>query len=51
MVSGWDRSKGEGLLGPDDPGEWDAAFERGEPRLGTAVIGLAFRARAARGGE
>ncbi|MFF7469408.1 hypothetical protein [Streptomyces sp. NPDC008092] len=33
---------GEGLLGLDDPAEWDAAFERGEDRLGTAVIGLAF---------
>ncbi|MGW3652242.1 hypothetical protein [Streptomyces sp. NPDC000878] len=34
---------GEGLLGLDDPAEWDAAFERGEDRLGTAVIGLAFQ--------
>ncbi|MER6078603.1 hypothetical protein [Streptomyces sp. NPDC001833] len=33
---------GEGLLGLDDPAEWDAAFERGEDHLGTAVIGLAF---------
>ncbi|MFB7652133.1 MULTISPECIES: hypothetical protein [unclassified Streptomyces] len=33
---------GEGLLGMDDPAEWDAAFERGERHLGTAVIGLAF---------
>jgi hypothetical protein len=33
---------GEGLLGIDDPAEWDAAYERGERRLGTAVIGLAF---------
>ncbi|MCP9996502.1 hypothetical protein LUX34_13990 [Streptomyces werraensis] len=33
---------GEGLLGLDDPGEWDAAFERGERNLGTAAIGLAF---------
>jgi hypothetical protein len=30
------------LLGLDDPEEWDAAFERGEAGLGTAVIGLAF---------
>lgn len=33
---------GEGLLGLDDPAEWDAAYERGEPCLGTAAIGLAF---------
>ncbi|MFC7513177.1 hypothetical protein ACFQV4_36325 [Streptomyces thermocarboxydus] len=33
---------GEGLLGLDDLGEWDAAFERGERNLGTAAIGLAF---------
>ncbi|WP_089099439.1 hypothetical protein [Streptomyces hyaluromycini] len=33
---------GEGLLGLADPAEWDAAFERGEDHLGTAVIGLAF---------
>ncbi|WP_234534059.1 hypothetical protein [Streptomyces shenzhenensis] len=33
---------GEGLLGLDDPAEWDAAFERGEDHLGTAVIGLAL---------
>ncbi|MER5470449.1 hypothetical protein ABZX90_23505 [Streptomyces sp. NPDC002935] len=37
-----DWETGKGLLGLDDPGEWDAAFERGEQRLGTAVIGLAF---------
>lgn len=39
---GWDWESGEGLLRLDDPGEWDLAFERGEARLGTAVIGLAF---------
>ncbi|MFE9767734.1 hypothetical protein ACFYPC_24965 [Streptomyces sp. NPDC005808] len=33
---------GEGLLGINDPAEVDAAFERGEDHLGTAVIGLAF---------
>ncbi|MFD4261742.1 hypothetical protein ACFWR9_30000 [Streptomyces sp. NPDC058534] len=33
---------GEGLLGIEDPTEWDAAFERGARHLGTAVIGLAF---------
>ncbi|MGW3953408.1 hypothetical protein ACWEKM_21400 [Streptomyces sp. NPDC004752] len=43
MTSGWDWENGEGLLGLDDPGEWDAAFERGEDHLGTAVIGLAFQ--------
>ncbi|MEU9447307.1 hypothetical protein [Streptomyces sp. NPDC048277] len=37
-----DWASGEGLLGLDDPAEWDAAFERGEDHLGTAVIGLAF---------
>ncbi|MGW7419868.1 hypothetical protein ACWGJB_07340 [Streptomyces sp. NPDC054813] len=37
-----DWESGEGLLGLDDPEEWDAAFERGEDHLGTAVIGLAF---------
>ncbi|MGD1223311.1 hypothetical protein AB9Q10_33355 [Streptomyces krungchingensis] len=42
MVSEWDWGSGEGLLGIDDPAEVDAAFERGERRLGTAVIGLAF---------
>ncbi|MGW1794398.1 hypothetical protein ACWCQN_00005 [Streptomyces sp. NPDC001984] len=42
MASEWDWESGEGLLGIDDPEEWDAAFERGESRLGTAVIGLAF---------
>ncbi|GHB85788.1 hypothetical protein GCM10010306_095780 [Streptomyces umbrinus] len=43
MASEWDWGSGEGLLGLDDPDEWDAAFERGEPHLGTAVIGLAFQ--------
>ncbi|MFF4310569.1 hypothetical protein [Streptomyces sp. NPDC001507] len=42
MASGWDWAGGEGLLGLDDPAEWDAAFARGEDRLGTAVIGLAL---------
>ncbi|UIX31611.1 hypothetical protein [Streptomyces sp. GQFP] len=42
MASGHDWESGKGLLGLDDPAEWDAAFERGEDRLGTAVIGLAF---------
>ncbi|WP_181802794.1 hypothetical protein [Streptomyces shenzhenensis] len=33
----WERwQTGEGLLGLDDPAEWDAAFERGEDHLGTA---------------
>lgn len=39
----WDWDSGEGLLGLDDPVEWDAAFERGEGHLGTAAIGLAFQ--------
>ncbi len=42
MTAEWDWKSGEGLLGIDDPAEVDAAFERGEPHLGTAVIGLAF---------
>ncbi len=43
MTSGYDWESGEGLLGIDDPAEVDAAFERGEPCIGTAVIGLAFQ--------
>ncbi|GGJ19284.1 hypothetical protein [Streptomyces brasiliensis] len=43
MTTEWDWESGEGLLGLDDPGEWDSAFERGEGHLGTAVIGLAFQ--------
>ncbi|MFF4898273.1 hypothetical protein [Streptomyces sp. NPDC001068] len=42
MVSEGNWASGEGLLGLDDPAEWDAAFERGERRIGTAAIGLAF---------
>jgi hypothetical protein len=42
MPAAWDWASGQGLLGLDDPEEWDAAFERGEAGLGTAVIGLAF---------
>ncbi|WPO71053.1 hypothetical protein [Streptomyces sp. KN37] len=42
MASAWDWDSGAGLLGLDDPEEWDAAYERGESRLGTAAIGLAF---------
>ncbi|MEV7788234.1 hypothetical protein AB0O72_23025 [Streptomyces sp. NPDC088106] len=42
MEPAWDWETGEGLLGIDDPADWDAAFERGERRLGTAAIGLAF---------
>jgi len=41
-VSEGDRETGEGLLGIDDPADWDAAFSRGENHLGTAAIGLAF---------
>ncbi|MDT7843716.1 hypothetical protein [Streptomyces justiciae] len=42
MSSEWNWESGDGLLGLDDPADWDAAYERGEQRLGTAVIGLAF---------
>lgn len=42
MASEWDWVSGEGLLGLDDPTEWDTAHERGEGHLGTAAIGLAF---------
>ncbi|WP_409059944.1 hypothetical protein [Streptomyces sp. SYP-A7185] len=42
MASDWNWENGEGLLGLDSPAEWDAAYERGERRLGTAAIGLAF---------
>ena len=41
-MSPYDWESGEGLLGIDDPAEVDAAFERGEWPLGSAVIGLAF---------
>lgn len=40
--SGWDWNGDKSLLHFDDPAEWDAAYERGEPRIGTAAIGLAF---------
>ncbi|MEU5778346.1 hypothetical protein ABZ819_34255 [Streptomyces venezuelae] len=43
MAAQWDWKNGEGLLGVDDPAAVDGAFERGEPHLGTAVIGLAFQ--------
>ncbi|MFF9807078.1 hypothetical protein ACF1G5_18505 [Streptomyces coeruleorubidus] len=43
MASEWDWESGKGLLGIDDPAEWDAACERGESRLGTAAIGLALQ--------
>ncbi|WP_415941495.1 hypothetical protein [Streptomyces sp. 067-1] len=42
MTKNWNWQTGERLLALDDPGEWDAAFERGERSLGTAAIGLAF---------
>ncbi|MEV0320569.1 hypothetical protein ACIBKX_29565 [Streptomyces sp. NPDC050658] len=42
MASAWNWETAEGLLGIDHPAEVDAAFERGERPLGTAVIGLAF---------
>lgn len=44
-VPGYSWKDGTGLLGVDDPGLVDAAFERGEPHAGVAVIGLAGRAR------
>ncbi|MGW5640151.1 hypothetical protein, partial [Streptomyces sp. NPDC003832] len=42
MAAEWDWATGEGLMRIDDPADWDAAYERGENGLGTAVIGLAF---------
>lgn len=42
MTAGHDWDTGEGLIRVDDPAEVDAAFERGNGHLGTAVIGLAF---------
>ncbi|GAA1925676.1 hypothetical protein GCM10009837_58790 [Streptomyces durmitorensis] len=42
VMAEWDWESGEGLLGIDDPADWDAAFERGENGLGTGAIGLAF---------
>ncbi|MER5397899.1 hypothetical protein [Streptomyces sp. NPDC002599] len=42
MTSGYDWDSGESLIRIDDPAEVDDAFERGEGKLGTAVIGLAF---------
>ncbi|MGY1500229.1 hypothetical protein ACW4TU_27220 [Streptomyces sp. QTS52] len=41
-MSGWDWGGDESMLRFDDPAEWDAACERGEDSLGSAVIGLAF---------
>ncbi|CAM5688464.1 putative protein OS=Streptomyces alboniger OX=132473 GN=CP975_26120 PE=4 SV=1 [Streptomyces alboniger] len=41
MTAEWNWETGEGLLGLDDPADWDAAYERGENGLGTAAIGLA----------
>lgn len=42
MASEWNWETGEGVSHIDDPAEVDAAFERGEWPLGSAVIGLAF---------
>lgn len=42
MTPKWDWESGEGVSHIDDPAEVDAAFERGEWPLGSAVIGLAF---------
>ncbi|GGV01848.1 hypothetical protein GCM10010211_81420 [Streptomyces albospinus] len=35
-----DRETGDGLIGIRDPAEVDAAFDRGERCVGTAVVGL-----------
>jgi hypothetical protein len=43
VAAEWNWETGKGLLGIDDPAEWDTAFERGAPHLGTAAIGLAFQ--------
>lgn len=40
MASRCNWATRDGLLGMDDPAEVDAAFERGERHVGTAVIGL-----------
>ncbi|MFI7698796.1 hypothetical protein [Nonomuraea sp. NPDC049480] len=37
-----DWRTGEGLIGCDEPDEVDMAFDRGEPYVGVAVIGLAL---------
>jgi hypothetical protein len=42
MELSYDWQSGEGLSCIDDPAAVDAAFERGEEHLGTAVIGLAL---------
>lgn len=42
MASEYNWETGEGVSHIDDPAEVDAAFERGEWPLGSAVIGLAF---------
>ncbi|MFJ2831929.1 hypothetical protein ACIPC1_30930 [Streptomyces sp. NPDC087263] len=42
MAPKWDWESGEGVSHINDPAEVDAAFERGEWPLGSAVIGLAF---------
>lgn len=42
MAPGHNWETGEGLIRVDDPAEVDAAFERGNGHIGTAVIGLAF---------
>ncbi len=40
MTREYDWETGEGLLRVHDPEEVDAAFDRGERRVGTALIGL-----------
>jgi hypothetical protein len=41
-----DWGTGEGLIDISDPAEVDAAFDRNEPRVGTAVIGLVLNSDA-----
>ena len=41
MTAEWNWETGEGLLGLDDPADWDTAYARGARGLGTAAIGLA----------
>ncbi|MEV5332820.1 hypothetical protein [Streptomyces werraensis] len=40
MTRAWDWATGEGLLGLDDPAEWDAAFERGKDLVGSPRMRL-----------
>lgn len=44
MARDYDWQTGEGLLRVHDPAEIDAAFDRGERRVGTALIGFVLNA-------